>query len=742
VPEYIGQGFLYVKSESDSAYDSSPSLTRVPFYSEHVTATDWRVNDSTGFPLRKVVHLNPENYSSLSMATAVAIERGLQNVHEENGYRHHYSFVLDHLKSLCPQAATSLVQHDCYLSLNGIEGLDRETALILADHKGSLSLDGLETLEPEIARLLAAHIGPLHLNGLKTLSSGATLALAPHTDTLYLDRIEKMDADTGRALAKHRGPVVLRGITNLNDEIEEHLGPRADISFGKLTGLTPRAAASLALRSGSLNLNFIQTISPEVARALSSQQGTLTLNGIAELSFEVAEALARHGGTLSLDGIKELSPKVAGAFAQHQGNLSFNEITTLNPAAAKHLSKHRGVLFLDGITNLGNEASEALLGNSRTNEPRGSYWGGDSWNAMVAWERNPRGRDRYWCPRNDSNYLYPLILAAGKSPLIDLHGGVLTKEISKLITNAASATFVRSCSSVSKDALEALANYRGALVLDGSSLSLSSEDADNLANYPGKLFLPDYAWKNLDGPRAKLLRKISASDKLDLKQVESVNDEALLIISKHPGGVFDHPALHHFWEGMHLLEDPAKAKLIAAFPKRAGNLQRIALGGVRDITEQCAEMLSATKAPLYLNALEDPSSKVFRYLAQHRGLLSLGGLRHLSGENALPLANHRGPLLLNKVQFLTSEALNLLSNHMGMLSLNGITHLNEGCAEIISAMIAPVSLKGLTEISDHDAKLLAQKSGYRVRCQATVDEKIQRTKEGPCQGTPQPQCTP
>jgi hypothetical protein len=724
VPEYVGQGFIYQKDERNSDYDSDPCHTRVPFYSEHVIDTDWGVTGSTGFPLRKIIRLNPEDYPSLSMATAVAIEHGRQHLHDKNGF-HDHILILDHLKSLSPSAAKSLIQNDCSLSLDGLELLDPEIARILASHKGSLYLNGLEIVDQEIAHILAPHNGSLGLGGLKTLSSDAALALAPHAATLYLGRINDIDADTARALAEHTGPVVIREITNLNDEIADHLGCRADISIGNLTFLTPRAAASLTMQSGELKLDFVRTISPEIARALSSRQGRLSLDGLEELSTEVAETLARHQGTLSLDGVKELSSEVAEKLAQHQGTLSLSGIKTLDPDAAKHLSKHRGVLFLNGIEELSHKASKALMGNSVTEQQPELNWRDVPWNYLVGWNRKSGRVREHWWPGQKSDSRFSCILVAGKSPLIDLHGGALTKEIAALIANAGSTVFVRSCSAVLGGALEALTNHEGKLVLDGSILSLSNEAADYLTNYPGNLSLPDYAWKKLNGTKAKLLRKLSTSRKLDLKNVESLSEDAVRIVSAHPGGVYDHPALHRFWDGLTLLDDTEKAKLIAAFPKRARNLQRIALGKVREISDQCAEILAATRGPLYLNALKDPASTVLKYLAKHRGSLSLGGIRHLARENAAVLAEHRGALLLNGIESVTSESLNLLSHHVGMLSLNGVTLLNEGCAEIISSMIAPVSLKGVREISDHDAELLAKKTGYQVRCRGPIRQKIQ-----------------
>jgi hypothetical protein len=205
----------------------------------------------------------------------------------------------------------------------------------------------------------------------------------------------------------------------------------------------------------------------------------------------------------------------------------------------------------------------------------------------------------------------------------------------------------------------------------------------------------------------------------------------MMIVSSHQGGVKDHPALHLFCKGLTHLHDIQIAQLIASFPKRAKNLQQIALGKVTELSVTCAEVLASARAPLYLDALAFPSNEVLERLAKHRGLLSLCGLNQISEFQAGILAKHRGALLLDGLYSINSENLRLLSNHVGMISLNGINQLQEGCAEIISSMSAPVSLEGLNVISDQDAALLAKKTGYLVRSIGPVYEKILaiRTKE-------------
>jgi Fe-S cluster biogenesis protein NfuA len=499
VPRFIGDGFRYQCGKRNADYDSLPGLSKVPFYSEHITETGWGVNGGSNFPLRKIIRLNLEDYPNLSIATAIAVERGYQHIRDEDRLSNH-SLILDHLKILSPWAARSLVQHHCDLSFNGLEILDPEIVPILASHIGSLYLNGLNAIDDACVKPLASHHGDLHLNGLKkltadmavnlagirgnlyfsgldTLHSDAAMGLAPHEGTLYLDSIQSMDQGTAKALSNHHGSVSLKGIVTLTDEIAEYLGAREDISFGEIKSLTPRAAASMAMRSGQLNLDSMKRISRETAHALSSHTGNLSLNGIKKLSPKVAEALAGHQGTLWIDGIK-----------------------TLEPIAAKPLSKHRGVLFLNGIESLPDESSKKLMGNLVTDEPGEEYcrWRDRSWNAEVS-------RDRKWAhlTRHDwvweqPNADHSCILVICKSPLIDLHGGPLTEKIAKLITEAKEIrTFVRSCSSISKNSLEILSKYQGELVLDGSTLSLSLEDADTLANYPGKLSLPDFSWETL-----------------------------------------------------------------------------------------------------------------------------------------------------------------------------------------------------------------------------------------------------
>ena len=76
-----------------------------------------------------------------------------------------------------------------------IKTLTVEEATRLAQQKnGRLLLDGLKSLSPEVATELAQHEGWLSLNGLTSISDEAAAALGLHKRALHLDGLTKISA--------------------------------------------------------------------------------------------------------------------------------------------------------------------------------------------------------------------------------------------------------------------------------------------------------------------------------------------------------------------------------------------------------------------------------------------------------------------------------------------------------------------------------------------------------------------
>ena len=706
VPEFIGDDFLY--QYSDNEYESLPQLTKIPFYSKHWLDTDWGCNEGSGAPLRKVISIDSNNFPSQSLAVAEAIRLGCKPGKRVN-------VKLDHLTELDPLAAEILAKlkidlslnglpsigvdiakilgtHEGTLSLNGLTSITNEIAQGLASHKGSLRLDGVLALPAESAKILSAIEGDIYLSNLQQLSSGAAEGLSAHQHTLHLESINNIDEDTAKALAHHAGAIYLPRITSLNDHIAQNLACRRDVSFGEFRDISPLAAENLAKRNAYLNLEKLSNLTQDVAEALAKNRGTLILNGVETLSIESAQALSKHTGNLELNGLKEM-----------------------NLCVASHLSKHNGCLLLNGLDFLSEGVSKKFFGP----------FGGRLWKNLTythAWEK--LGAE---CS---------CLLIKSYSPVINLNGQILCKRIAEVISELNTRSpkiFIKSCSGISRDAVEALAIYKGELIFDGASLIDSPELISILVDLPVNIRLYDFKWGHIDSAKAKLLFKVTPirgvysyhPHQVDLNNAASITLDALGIIAKHPGGVHDHQAIMLLCSGLNsYLDNIETAELIASFPRRVNNLQRMMLGKVSSLSIDCARILSKTKAPLYLDSLENISPEIIEILSLHRGRLSLSGMDKIGQDEAGILAKHRGHLLLNKIQNIDLKSLDALSTHVGMISLNRISSISDSQAEIISKIPSPISLEGVTDISDNGIGWLAQKCGYKLRLNPTLSQKV------------------
>jgi len=707
VPEFIGDNFLY--QYSDNEYKSLPQWTKIPFYSEHFLDTGWGCNEGSGAPLRRVISIDSNKFSSQALAVGEAIRLGCKLGNRVN-------VKLDHLTELDPMAAEILAKlkidislnglpsigvdiakilgtHEGTLSLNGLTNITNEIAQELASHKGSLRLDGVLTLSAESAKILSAIEGDIYLSNLQQLSSGAAEGLSAHQHTLHLDSINNIDEDTAKALAHHAGAIYLPSITSLNDHIAQNLACRRDVSFGEFRDISPLAVENLAKRNAYLNLKKLSNLVQEVAEALAKNVGTLNLDGVETLSIESAQALSKHTGTLELNGLKEI-----------------------NLCVASHLSNHNGLLLLNGLDFLSDEVSKKFFGP----------FGGWLWRNLTynAWPWDKLGAE---CS---------CLLIKSYSPVINLNGQILCKRIAEVISEPNTRSpkiFIKSCSGISRDAVDALAKYEGELIFDAASLIDSPELISILVDLPVNIRLYDFKWGHIDSAKAKLLFKVTPirgvclyhPHRVDLNNAASITLDALGIIAKHPGGVHDHQAIMLLCSGLNpYLDNLETAEIIASFPRRANNLQRMMLGKISSLSVDCARILSKTKAPLYLDSLENISPEILEILSLHRGRLSLSGMDNIGQDEAGILAKHRGHLLLNKIQNIDLKALETLSSHVGMISLNQISSISDSQAEIISNIPSPISLKAVTDISDNGIVLLARKCGYKVRLNPTLAKKV------------------
>ena len=385
----------------------------------------------------------------------------------------------------------------------------------------------------------------------------------------------------------------------------------------------------------------------------------------------------------------------------------------MNLCVASHLSNHNGLLLLNGLDFLSDEVSKKFFGPIG-----GLLWRNLTYNA--------------W-PWDKLGAACSCILIKSYSPVINLNGQIFCKRIAEVISELNTISpkiFIKSCSGISRDAVESLAKYKGELIFDGASLIDSPELISIMVDLPVNIKIYDFKWGHINSAKAELLLKLipresNRPEQVDLNNAASITPDALGIIAKHPGGVRDHPAIMLLSSGLNsYLDSIDTAELIASFARRANNLQRMMLGKVSSLSVDCARILSKTKAPLYLDSLENISPEILEILSLHRGRLSLSGMDNISQDEARILAKHRGHLLLNKIQIIDLKSLDALSTHVGMISLNRISSISDTQAEIISKIPSPISLEGVTDISDNGIGWLAQKCGYKLRLNPTLSQKV------------------
>lgn len=141
----------------------------------------------------------------------------------------------------------------------------------------------------------------------------------------------------------------------------------------RLLTLSPKSAEIICERRSSSWLRFerLKRISDEAATVLAEQHrdGMLSL-ALGDLPPAVAVQLARVRTPLFLDSLKEISNEAAAALGRHAGWLTLNGLRRLSPVAAAELSRHQAIrqydlwvnrLGLDGLEQLPEEVAGSLV---------------------------------------------------------------------------------------------------------------------------------------------------------------------------------------------------------------------------------------------------------------------------------------------------------------------------------------------------------------------------------------------
>lgn len=277
-----------------------------------------------------------------------------------------------------------------------IESLTVEEAEELLERRGGvtrggiswpsdLRLTGLKSLTPEVAGLLAQHEGGLFLDGLEELSPETAQALAQKkegslrrsfTSTLSINGVSGLSVEIARALSTHKGDLKLNGLHALSASAAEALGKKAEGSHSRielrgLTDLSNEAAKGL-IGEGSFGLVLTGLRSPsiEVLSVLAKHKGMLALDGIMELPVGASKVLAGHEGSLSLNGLRTLSASDASEFEGHSGNLFLSGLTQIDMPVAQSLARHNGGVWLGGIEDANEDVVAALRASSEIRFPQ------------------------------------------------------------------------------------------------------------------------------------------------------------------------------------------------------------------------------------------------------------------------------------------------------------------------------------------------------------------------------------
>jgi hypothetical protein len=307
----------------------------------------------------------------------------------------------------------------------------------------------------------------------------------------------------------------------------------------------------------------------DVADKFAGLEGDLFLGGLTNLSEGVAEGVARHKGTVWLDGLTMLSAKRAKVLAQHEGTLSLNGLLTLSDEAANELACHHGVLFLDNVVTLSTHGVDAL---GRHNGP------------------------------------------------VSLKELQFRKQLGDM-------------QSLTDDAIDSLAHYRGDLLLD--------------------------RLENLTAGESRSL--INRGELLSLNGLVSVSDEVAEVLAQHRGRVS--------LNGLQALSDAAARSLAVmhslptvGWPESARNAYettRRRLGAVLSFVEDPARV--------DLSGLEKLSPEQALVLSRCGWYLNLTGITEVSDEVAAILGSHVGSLNLSNLRSISEAGVAAISRHQGLL---------------------------------------------------------------------------
>lgn len=260
-----------------------------------------------------------------------------------------------------------------FLSLRGIERLEKKTVARIRNHAGVHSFPDLRDLDVASAKRLRGERNDdwrtaVEFPAVRSLTPAAAEAAAACTPMLVLPGLTELSVETAAALARHEGAgLVLGGLRRLEPAVAEAL---ADYPFHQnllLPDLETLDSIPLARRLAAQEVVFLPNVPRLTADVAAAFEGeslcTLVLSGLVDCPEEIAARLTTggfHGITLGCGG--SLSPAAARALVPHPGPLLFTGTQGLAVAAAAALDAHAGEIVIQHVARLPAAVAAALPG--------------------------------------------------------------------------------------------------------------------------------------------------------------------------------------------------------------------------------------------------------------------------------------------------------------------------------------------------------------------------------------------
>ena len=195
--------------------------------------------------------------------------------------------------------------------------------------------------------------------------------------------------------------------------------------------------------------------------------------------------------------------------------------------------------------------------------------------------------------------------------------------------------------------------FKGSIIELGGLKSICLESAEILSRFKGALTL---GIEKIDPCIANILASNTAA--ISLPRLEYCDDLSIKELSNYQGNILELDSIKKI--------SVNQAKLLANFKG-----EFLSLDGLIEISVPIAKSLSKYAGFLFLSALDIMPLNITKELVNHKGSISLNGIRTISDEVATILLFKQGLYLdLKGVQNISNKARTMLQNGLAIVSLN------------------------------------------------------------------------